>query len=111
MGPLRRISVAEAVDHPTLEMPYGQEVALVHASAGMRRIVALAYLLVWTWREHLQACELQSITPAREIIFLIDEIEAHLHPQWQRRIVPALLDVMEALTGEHDVPVPFFQDV
>ena len=35
----------------------------------------------------------------QEIIFLIDEIEAHLHPQWQRRIVKALLDVMEALTG------------
>jgi len=34
------------------------------------------------------------------VIFLIDEIEAHLHPQWQRRIVPALLKVMDALTGE-----------
>lgn len=39
------------------------------------------------------------------IIFLIDEIEAHLHPQWQRRIVPALLDVMNSLTGDHLVNV------
>ncbi len=70
-----------------------------------RRIVALAYLLVWTWQEHLAACRHQGIKPAREIVFLVDEIEAHLHPQWQRRIVPALLDVMAALTGEHDVPV------
>ena len=30
---------------------------LVHASAGIRRIAALAYLLVWTWREHQLACE------------------------------------------------------
>lgn len=34
----------------------------------------------------------------------MDEIECHLHPQWQRRIVPALLNVMQALTGRK-VPV------
>ncbi len=50
-------------------------------------------------------CELQGEKPAREIIFLIDEVEAHLHPQWQRRIVPALLDVMEALTGTSELSV------
>ncbi|MBW2701895.1 MAG: ATP-binding protein [Deltaproteobacteria bacterium] len=104
-GTLKKISLGDARRHPTLRMPYGQDVALVHASAGMRRVVALAYLLVWTWQEHVSACKHQGIEPAREIVFLVDEIEAHLHPQWQRRIVPALLDVMEALTGEHDVPV------
>ncbi len=104
-GALKKVSLDDARRHPTLRMPYAQEVALVHASAGMRRIVALAYLLVWTWQEHVAACKHQGIKPAREIVFLVDEIEAHLHPQWQRRIVPALLDVMEALTGEHDAPV------
>lgn len=104
-GQLKRISITEALDHPTLRMPYGQDVALVHASAGMRRVVALAYLLVWTWREHVLACELQGAQPSNEVIFLVDEVEAHLHPQWQRRIVPALLDVMDALTGTHDVSI------
>lgn len=89
----------DVTDYPSLRMPYGQDVALIHASAGMRRIAALAYLLVWTWREHQLACEQTGRKPAREIIFLIDEIECHLHPQWQRRIVPALLKVMQALTG------------
>jgi hypothetical protein len=92
-------------DLPSLRMPYGQDVPLIHASAGMRRIAALAYLLVWTWREHQLACERFRVNPAREIIFLVDEIECHLHPQWQRRIVPALLNVMNALTGLRDVPV------
>lgn len=91
-------------DYPSLRTPYGQDVALVHASAGMRRIAALAYLLVWTWREHLLACEQTGRKKAKEIIFLIDEIECHLHPQWQRRIVPALLRVMQTLTGRK-VPV------
>lgn len=92
-------------DIPTLRMPYGQDVPLTHASAGMRRIAALAYLVVWTWREHQLACEKFRVSPAKEIIFLIDEVECHLHPQWQRRIVPALLNVMSALTGSRDVPV------
>ena len=92
-------------DLPSLRMPYGQDVPLIHASAGMRRIAALAYLLVWTWREHQLAYERFRVSPAREIIFLIDEIECHLHPQWQRRIVPALLNVMDALTGSREVPV------
>ncbi|MEM9454172.1 MAG: ATP-binding protein [Myxococcota bacterium] len=104
-GELMKISLADARRHPTIRMSYGHDVPLVHASAGIRRIVALAYLLVWSWREHIDAAALRGDEPAQRIIFLIDEVEAHLHPQWQRRIVPALLDVMEALTGQHDVPV------
>jgi len=104
-GELVKLSLRDARRHPTLKMPYGQEVPLVHASAGIRRIIALAYLLVWTWQEHLAAAALRGDEPARQIIFLIDEVEAHLHPKWQRRIVPALMDVMAALTGDHDIPV------
>lgn len=104
-GRPRVISLHDNRRHPTLRMPYRQEVPLVHASAGIRRIASLAYLLVWTWQAHLASAELRGEPPARQIIFLIDEIEAHLHPQWQRRIVPAILDVMEALTGDHDIPV------
>lgn len=91
-------------DQPSLRMPYGQDVPLVHASAAMRRIVALAYLLVWTWREHQLAAQKTGVAPAREIIFLLDEIECHLHPKWQRQIVPALVKVMQALTNSN-VPV------
>lgn len=104
--PGKPMRVGDSVrDIPSLRMPYGQDVPLTHASAGMRRIAALAYLLVWTWREHQLANEKYRVLPAKEIIFLIDEIECHLHPQWQRRIVPALLNVMNALTGTRDVPV------
>ncbi|MBP6582315.1 MAG: ATP-binding protein [Chromatiaceae bacterium] len=104
-GALVKVSLGDARKHPSIKMPYGLQVPLIHASAGIRRIVSLGYLLVWAWQEHLASAELQGITPAREIVFLIDEVEAHLHPQWQRRIVPALLDVMAALTGEHTIPV------
>ena len=104
-GKLTRIGLNDTRDQPTLAAPYGQEVPLVLASSGMKRIVSMAYLLVWAWQEHLRACEIRDMKPAKEIIFLIDEIEAHLHPQWQRRIVRALLDVMAQLTGDHAVSV------
>jgi len=101
LGELRKLTSGDPKRYPTLRMPYGEDVPIIHASAGMRRIIALAYLLVWTWKEHLEAAKVRGDSAAREIIFLIDEIEAHLHPQWQRRIVPAILEVMNALTDGH----------
>ncbi len=100
-GELRRITVSDPNRYPTLRMPYGDEVPVIHASAGMRRVIALAYLLTWVWQQHVENAELRNKRPTREVVFLIDEIEGHLHPQWQRRIVPALLKVMDALTGKH----------
>lgn len=100
-GELRKLTVNDPKRYPTLRTPYGENVAVVHASAGMRRILALAYLLTWAWHEHVESASIRGEPPAREVIFLIDEIEGHLHPQWQRRIVPSLLQVMFALTGDH----------
>lgn len=104
-GRLRRVALDDVRDHPTLKMPYAQDVPLLYASAGIRRVVALSYLLVWAWQEHLRASELVGTKPAKQIFFLVDEIEAHLHPQWQRRVVPALLDVMGALGEDAVIPV------
>lgn len=99
-GELVRISLDDPRDIPTLKMPYGQSVPVLHASAGMRRILALAYLLVWTWEEHVKASRLLDEETTSQAVFLIDEIEAHLHPKWQRRIIRPLLDVVHSLT-EH----------
>jgi hypothetical protein len=77
-------------------MPYGT-VPVIHASAGMKRILGLAYLLVWTWYEHLEASKLRKRQPLDQIILLMDEVESHLHPQWQRSILPAVLEVATGL--------------
>jgi hypothetical protein len=95
-GKPARISPKDVLEYPTLEFPYGT-VSVVHASAGIRRILGLAYLLVWAWHEHLQAVELIGGKPETRLILLMDEVETHLHPQWQRRIMPALTEVLEAL--------------
>jgi hypothetical protein len=102
-GALTRISLDDARDMPTIKMPYGQDVPVVHASSGMRRILALAYFLTWAWEEHQTAASLLEESPTDQIILLVDEVEAHLHPQWQRRIVPALLSVMGTFSTQIQV--------
>lgn len=84
---------------PTIKHSYG-EIPLIQASAGVQRIVSMAYLIVWAWEEHKNQSQLIRKEPQRRLVILIDEIESHLHPQWQRRILPALLDVHEDLDSE-----------
>lgn len=96
-GQPTRIDLDDARLVPTIAMPYGQEVPVTFLSAGMRRIVAIGYLLVWAWHNHLESARFLSLAPAREIIFLMDEIESHLHPKWQRMILKAIIDVCESI--------------
>ncbi len=84
---------------PTLKFSYG-EVPITLCSAGIQRIVALAYLLIWAWHEHVETSKIKRKEPQKSIVLLIDEMEAHLHPFWQRAIVPALMDVVQALARE-----------
>jgi hypothetical protein len=94
-----RVSIHEALDIPTLEMSYGT-VPITYASAAVRRILGLAYLLVWSWNEHREAARLAGQPVAERVLLLIDEVESHLHPKWQRLLLPALLRVIQQLTGE-----------
>ncbi|QAR32285.1 ATP-binding protein [Geovibrio thiophilus] len=102
-GELARISLDDVRDIPTIRMPYQKDVPVVHASSGIRRIIALAYFLVWAWEEHGKAAKQLGKQSTAQITFLVDEIESHLHPSWQRRIIPALLSVMKELTKSPEV--------
>ena len=104
-GNLTRIRLDDVRDMPTVKMPYGNDVAVVHASSGMRRIIALAYFLVWCWEEHKKAAKLLSENTSNQVVFLIDEVESHLHPKWQRKIIPALLKVVQSLISGAEVQV------
>jgi hypothetical protein len=89
----------DSKEFPTLEHVYGT-VPLPYVSAGVRRIITLAYLIVWAWEEHRINAKLDHRDPESRMVILIDEIEAHLHPQWQRAILPALMDVGKDLSDE-----------
>lgn len=94
-GPMTRIP-HDRREIPTIIHRYGQ-VPIVYASAAVKRVLSLAYLMVWAWREHQIHCRMAKREPVRRMVVLIDEIEAHLHPRWQRQLLPALVDVVRHL--------------
>lgn len=92
-----RLYLDDVRKFPTVELPYGT-IPIVHASAGMKRIIALSYLIAWSWSEHVQASRLIGWQPADRLVVLMEEPETHLHPKWQRHIVPALLGALSGLS-------------
>ncbi|MEM9544243.1 MAG: AAA family ATPase [Cyanobacteria bacterium P01_E01_bin.42] len=92
----------DAREIPTIEHLYGS-VPIVHASAGVKRILTLAYLMVWIWEEHKIQSSLIRKEPQKRLVILLDELESHLHPQWQRVILPALLEVGTDLDADLQV--------
>ena len=69
---------------------HGETIAVRHLSHGERGI--LAVVLDLTWR--LAQLNVESADPASETsaVVLIDEIDLHLHPKWQREIVHKLTE-------------------
>jgi hypothetical protein len=102
-GQPRRLT-GESRPIPTIKHSYG-EVPLTQASEAVKRIVALAYLLVWTWSEHQAQAHIIKERPQKKMVVIIDEIESHLHPQWQRRILPALNEALHGLEDDLSIQI------
>lgn len=100
----KRVFLTDSRKFPTLRMPYGG-VPYPHWSAGVKRIINFSYLLVWAWVSHLDAAQIRKEKPTDRIILLVDEVEAHLHPKWQRTILPAILRVVQKLQPDISVQV------
>jgi len=94
-GELVRPSLDDVRELPTIRMPYGQDVPITYAPAGVRRMCMLAYLLAWTMSEHEAESKRRQRAPSDQIIMLVDEIETHLHPRWQRTVLPSLLAAIQ----------------
>lgn len=99
-----RLPGGDVSDIPALQTRHGI-IPVTLASAAVRRILALAYLLVWARHEHEVASALLGIAPDPRMVVLIDEIEAHLHPRWQRAILPALIGVVDGLSDDGCVQI------
>ena len=92
-----RISLDDNRDIPTIRTGEGVAVPALHASAGVKRILQMCYMLLWSWEEHLRATTLLGESPTQQVVLLIDEIECHLHPRWQRTILGSVMKIMGAL--------------
>ena len=104
-GEPMRVSIDDGFDVPTVQTRHGR-VPLTHASAGMRRVIGLAYLLVWAFNEHVLAAKVARKDPERRMVLLFDEPETHLHPKWQRLLIPALLKATYKLLDDPDQGPP-----
>lgn len=100
IGSPERVYLGEGRERPTI-MVGSQPVPVTLASAGVRRMLALAYFLVWAWYEHRAAAKLLGKQPEDRIVILFDEPETHLHPRWQRTVIPSLLAAIGELRGLH----------
>lgn len=97
VGPLKRLSLDDARDIPSIRTAYAAEVPILHASSGVRRMVGLAYMLLWSWNEHVRAAEQIGEERTSQVVMLFDEVESHLHPKWQRSILNSVLHIAESL--------------
>lgn len=95
-GAPKRIYLEDTKNHPILRLPYG-DVPIAEASAGMRRILALAYIITWAHHEDIARSELLKQPPSKKRTLIIDEVESHLHPEWQRTIIPSILSVADSM--------------
>lgn len=89
---------------PTIRQIYG-DVPILFASAGVQRILLLSYLIIWSWQEHVWASQQIGESPRRRMVIIVDEMEAHLHPKWQRVVLPALMSVGKLMSDELRVQV------
>ncbi|MCQ9377251.1 ATP-binding protein [Methyloversatilis sp. XJ19-49] len=103
VGQPQRLFVGEGRDRPTL-LVGNQTVPVTLASAGVRRMLALAYFLVWAWHEHRVAAQLLGKKPEDRFVILFDEPETHLHPRWQRSVLPSVLQAIDILRGKNGKP-------
>lgn len=94
-GELVRPSLDDVRELPTIRMPYGQDVPVTYAPAGVRRMCMLAYLLAWAMSEHEAESKRRQRAPSDQVMMLVDEVETHLHPRWQLTVLPSLLAALQ----------------
>lgn len=103
-----RISVEDPRDIPLFSTGFGTADDLVHfphLSSGMQRIILFVYCIVLAWNEHKFITKHKNQKLADRFIILIDEIETHLHPRWQKKILTAVLEVAKAITEDEGFQV------
>ena len=86
-------------DIPTITHRYGT-IPITQTSSGVQRVLLLAYLIIWSWQEHEIASQQVTKQPLRRMLVIVDELEAHLHPKWQRIVLPALMSVSSLLSSD-----------
>lgn len=92
---------------PTVRMADGQDVPLTYAPAGVGRMSKLAYLLTWALSEHEDESRRTQRGATSQVIMLVDELETHLHPRWQRTVLDGLMAAVRSWRPGTQLDVQF----
>jgi hypothetical protein len=104
--PLRKFETLYGSEQaiPALKTVYGV-LPITLASSAIKRILSLSYIMLWAYQRNFQLSLDSHRLPTEKIILLLDEVESHLHPQWQRQILPSLLDAIKILNPHINVQI------
>ena len=95
-GGAERLFVNNTEVYPMVSLPYGS-IPVHQLSSGMRRIIEIAYLVVWAAAESATFQTMTQRKAKKSITVIVDEIEIHLHPKWQRTVLPSLLKTVPTI--------------
>ena len=96
IGRPTKVSLDDVREMPTVRMPYG-DIPVRWTSSAIHRVLSLAYILVWAFSEHVKAARFLQAAPTSQVTLLFDELDAHLHPKWQRKVMKALVASVEKM--------------
>lgn len=101
-GELTKYSLDDVRNIPSVNIGYG-DIPVLWASSAIKRVLALAYILVWAFSKHVDAANFLRTNPTSQVTLLFDELDAHLHPKWQSTIMNSLAgcvkDMMQTFAG------------
>lgn len=103
-GALQRLP-GDSIRYPSIRMPYGEDVPITKTASSIQQVAKLVYLLVWAWEE-FQANRVAG-GEAVQFLIILDEPEVHLHPRWQRTLLPSVLEIGKSLTEEANVNMQY----
>lgn len=104
LGPiLNSLSIKDVSRQPSFFYLTDKPIRFKYLSSALKRSIQLLYLMVWAWFEFKMYSEHLGKNIQPDITFLIDEPEQHLHPNWQRSILPSILEVLKGFTYENDI--------
>lgn len=103
--PIKDYDINEAREMPTIKYVGSDFIPITFASSAVKRILGLVYLIHWAWIENRKWAKRFGEEAAKQLTLIVDEPEVHLHPKWQRKILPALLEVFGVLSAGNAIQI------
>lgn len=94
---------------PTVNIGIQKSIPIIYLSTAIKRALGIAYFISWAYGQHkAYADSNKKGVYAKDITLLVDELDVHLHPRWQRTILGSLLQTANFLKGAENNSLQVF---